>query len=540
MKHKKRILTLLLAFMMLGTILVGCANGTPAATTTPAPGAQSTPAPATGQPPAAPEELEHLNIEWLIWADAVRPDINECEFMILWQDMFNIHIEVIGIPYDQWTSSLRIWANAGDLPDVAQFEYNHVDGAMWAEQELVKKLPDDWKVRWPNLSAANDRTVVGDVLEKSFGGTYFLPRPIFNDNQPVDPLVSHQGIYFRKDRLQEVGAPIQTSYTPAEFLDVARTLQQNDLTGLPYVISNSGGELGWMFVYPVSTFSMNASEYFQDSNGQFQWGPAQPETLEGLKYYQQAWDEGLIHPEFFAASGHQDMFIVAGEISIIQAPGMAVVANRFGNNFREHQGLEPEEWLHFAFVTRPDGVFTGPEAPNYWGSLIMNPSIPEVKFTRLMDLLDYSSTVEGQNAIRMGIPEVDWTYEDGQLKSLLAAGENILDLHISSRPFWANLYIVSDDFGLINPAFPQIFRDMARNAYLARQDLSTPDSIGRINWDLQFFDSDARRRAQVNLGDEYAELIITPGNIEDKWNAWVAERMIVVQPVLDEMNAAFN
>jgi len=549
MKYNKLILTLVLAIFTLVFFVVGCGNDeTPEtdvpATATPAPTDPADDEDAEETPPAQADYSERVSIEWVVWGDTAHPDFSECEFMLMWEEMFNVDIEMVGLPYDQWTSSLRIWANAGDLPDVAQFSYNHVDGAMWAEQGLVKRMPDTWRASWPNLASAYDRTVIGDVLDATFGGTYFLPRPIFNENQPVYPLVSHQGIYFRRDWLEAVGAPIQPTYTLDEFMEIARAIQEQDPGNLGdrmTVIHNDAGGLAWIFVYPMSTYSMNASEFFKGDDGQFHWGPAQPETLEGLRFFQQAWDEGLLHPEFFAVSGHQDEFIVAGNVGIIQAPGMAVVANRFGNNFREHQDLEPEEWLHFAFIVQQDGVFTGPEAPNFWGALIMNPNIDDVKFERVMDILDFSSTTEGQNIIRMGIPEVDWTFDDDdQLMNLLPEGGNVLDLHTSVRPFWHNLYIVSDDFGLINPAFPQIYRDMAFNAYVERIESASPTSIGRIDWDIWFFDSDARRRATVNLADEYTELILAPGDIEDKWNAWVEERMVTIQPVLDELNAAFG
>ena len=91
--------------------------------------------------------------------------------------------------------------------------YKHADGASYAEQGLVKKLPDDWKTRWPNLAEAYEGTVVGPLLEEQFGGTYFLPRPVFANNQPTEPLVTHQSIFMRKDWLEAVGAEVKQAYT---------------------------------------------------------------------------------------------------------------------------------------------------------------------------------------------------------------------------------------------------------------------------------------------------------------------------------------
>lgn len=40
----------------------------------------------------------------------------------------------------------------------------------------------------------------------------------------------------------------------------------------------------------------------------------------------------------------------------------------------------------------------------------------------------------------------------------------------------------------------------------------------------------------MDLGDEYAKLILKDGDLEANWNAWVEEKMAVVQPVLDQLN----
>jgi putative aldouronate transport system substrate-binding protein len=40
----------------------------------------------------------------------------------------------------------------------------------------------------------------------------------------------------------------------------------------------------------------------------------------------------------------------------------------------------------------------------------------------------------------------------------------------------------------------------------------------------------------MNYGDEYAALIVKPGDIEANWKAWVEEKMPLIQPVLDELN----
>jgi putative aldouronate transport system substrate-binding protein len=39
------------------------------------------------------------------------------------------------------------------------------------------------------------------------------------------------------------------------------------------------------------------------------------------------------------------------------------------------------------------------------------------------------------------------------------------------------------------------------------------------------------------MADEYAALVIKSGDIETNWRSWVNEKMVLIQPVLDELNA---
>lgn len=80
---------------------------------------------------------------------------------------------------------------------------------------------------------------------------------------------------------------------------------------------------------------------------------------------------------------------------------------------------------------------------------------------------------------------------------------------------------------------------MSRNQYEAKEAAMTPETFYPIDWDANFYDSDAMRRCSFNLAEEYAALVVAPGDMETKWRDWVAEKMQLVQPVLDELNAQF-
>lgn len=539
---KKWIAVMILAVLMLQ--IVGCSQpGSSSAA--PAPSGSSAGSAESAAAPADSEKVysEHEVVSYAVYGDEFT-DINSDDFAKMWGEKFNIEWDLISMSADTWDEKIRIWTNAQDLPDVAQWEYKHADAAGFVDQGLVKKLPDDWKSRWPNLAAAYENTVLGPLLDEQYGGTYFLPRPIFANNKPTETMVTHEGIYMRKDWLKAVDAEIKVSYTIDELMEIARKIKEQDpgQVGDGLVpIGNNVTNLPYVFVYSLSSHSKQGETFYKGEDGQYRWGPADEDTLTALEYYQQAYEEGLIDPEFFSSGkNYQDVFYTEASSAMCQAPGMAQVALRFSNNFKTNFDIDTDQWLHFAFVTDNEGRYHGVEATNYWGVLMFSPDIDDERLERVLDVLDYSTTDQGQTEIRMGIEGVDWERDaNGGLVSLMPEGTTLFDKYYCIRPFYHNLYITSDDFGLVNPAYPQVFRDMSRNQYEAKEAAMTPETFYPIDWDANFYDSDAMRRCSFNLAEEYAALVVAPGDMETKWNNWVAEKMQLVQPVLDELNAKF-
>lgn len=66
------------------------------------------------------------------------------------------------------------------------------------------------------------------------------------------------------------------------------------------------------------------------------------------------------------------------------------------------------------------------------------------------------------------------------------------------------------------------------------------DSLGEIDFNYTFHTSDAKTRLgsiQAAYVDDYANLITKEGDLRANWEAWYADKMGMVQPVLDEVNA---
>ena len=88
-----------------------------------------------------------------------------------WTSTFNVEWDITSLTFENWVQRMNTWLNADDIPDRCVWNFNAGDAVNYVDQELVKKLPDDWKEKYPNLAAAADCTPLNAYYEELFGGT---------------------------------------------------------------------------------------------------------------------------------------------------------------------------------------------------------------------------------------------------------------------------------------------------------------------------------------------------------------------------------
>lgn len=492
---------------------------------------------------------EHLILSWLMAGIKSGGDYTADDWGRYWLEKYNIDFDIIATTIDasDWDERLRVWINSGDMPDVAHAEYSYGEIQNYAAQDAIYRLPDNWKDRWPNLAKTQQDVPIAAIAEEKLGGTYCLWRPVFSTNRPSKRLSYHALIYLRKDWLEACNLEVKDTYTPSELEEIARTFLEKDP-------GNVGSNLVGMSIrpydlaklWPTTDFSeaCNIGDgYYRDENGQFQWAPADQRTLESLKKYQQAYQEGLIDPEFYTYNRYQgsQKFYVQGTSGIALEDGHAIMITYIRNGLIA-QGLNPDEVLQLAQLVGEDGKYHYREDANYWGQVIFNPNISQEKFERAMDLLDFCATQEGQNLINMGFEGVDWERDaNGNYVSLL--DPSIQGDHLSvmagkypSKDSYFGSVVLTDDFALVSPNYSTQIQDTVRYFYKLRDEISDETTLLPREYDYETLSTREKSQAYMELGNEYAKLILKEGNLEENWKAWVAEKMAVVQPVLDQLN----
>ena len=471
-------------------------------------------------------------------------------FASWWSNRFNYDLEVTTLTFDNWTQNLRLWVTTGDMPDVATFDYtsnNHPDAAMFVEQGLIKRFPDNWKQRWPNIAAIYEVTSLGPHLEQLYGGTYFIPRARFQRNIPGDPLPNHWAMHMRRDWIQAVGMPLKTHYTLTEVMDYLRRVRDQDpgRVGARLVPFAATPRTAAMFF--LQSNSTHWDTFFLDTDGIYKWGAATNDTLEGLKLWYEAYSTGLMDPEFFLLGIDQDraqfntppvagMFFEGGPTGALQSARQTFVVNNPGTN--------ADEMYHFATALGINGYYHQRDLINFWGTIMFNPRVSDAVFERWMDVMDFASTDEGFVITNMGLPEIDFTVRNGEYVSLLPPG-TILSGAPGVGKYSSMGYIIGsvklfDDFNFDNPNIAQRYREESWTLYTERSRMSTPLTFPKVDWDLWTYDSPNMRRARFNYSTDFANMVInatSASHLEVLFRNWVNEQNHLVQPVLNELNA---
>ncbi|GHT99757.1 hypothetical protein FACS1894142_7660 [Spirochaetia bacterium] len=481
---------------------------------------------------------EHFDVEYAeAYVDEGRNYVDGDAWVRNWANNFNVTYNVIPMTDENWGERVRVWVNAGDAPEWFTMIFNLAEMRAYAGQGLVKKLPADWRTKFPNLAKAHDSSGAAEYTDREFGGTYFLHRPIFALNSPpVTKTVGHWTFYLRKDWGLAAGYPVKDSMKLSEIIEYARRVKAADPgrvgSGFAPMVFTPG-EIG-IFV------GINCGVgYKLGQDGKYYWNGGDSKVLEALKLLAGAYQEGLLDREFYTIKNPDNLgaFYTTGRAAVVQAAGMGWRMTEIDTHFASDLGLKYDDVVAPVVPIAEDGKFWGGMAGiQTWGSIAFSPSISDAKLERILSMLDYSCTREGQYEIRLGLKDIDWKYGAGDEIEVLIPPGTVTDKY-ALTPVYSWMFILPDDFMFIDPATKKSIRDKIRDMYILRERLTTEESFSsKVDWTLELFTPSARIPA-IDYGADFSALIVKGGDLEANWRAWVREKQVLLQPAVDELNS---
>jgi len=431
----------------------------------------------------------------------------------------------------------RIWINSGTLPDFLTWQtFNYQEYMNYVEQGLIAPLPDGWEERFPNLAAMVKKSGIYDYLVVD-GKIYGIPHTTFAVFIDMDRIVSHASIYYRKDWVEKLGLkPFGYAVTLSQLEEYIRGCINENLSGggITYGLTGAAQNIVDNFM----NFAGVDYDGIVEVNGKAELGAKLDGVVEAIALAREWYKKGLINPDFYILDSAQNRELMTGGLAAAFRDSGPV--NGYFNLENDFVKANPDKELTdigIAAMADDNGVTYINETTNFWSMTLFNPEIEEDKQLRLMEIMDWLCTKEGQYYCQLGLYDVEWVYDNsGKIKVIRQPNEkgelpSQYDVHPSYR-IWRCLGVLTDSFSFENPAFPE----HCRKDVLAVYDEKEKGVIIPFNYDYYLYASDLKSQFSMDFRGEVIRLMTTDGDIEKEWNDFIEKNRNMWEPLLNELN----
>lgn len=547
----KKITATLLSAAMVASLLAGCSGGgstsattaagsDTAATTTTAAAEETTVAKAEQATEAEKTYDEHVSVTATTSYSrnyaATGDDYTDNDFWRWVMDKYNMDMELWACAESEADEKQRIWVNSGTMPDMMNWHSPTIhEYVSYAEQGLLRPLPENWKTRWLNIARAVEATGAEETFTVD-GKLYALPVVSylnFVQLNPDNPVPGHNSIYFRKDWAEQVGMGDMGADGTVQMSVLKEYLQKIKDAGLTDTpLGTASNYMNVMFWWGCGANRTTAA--IKTDKG-YVWGPGEENYIKMISTLQDWYQSGLIDPEYFNNDlAYYNQAFASGITGALFRDG-AVGSLSDQTKFFEASGFEDPLGTVFEYATirADDGVIYSDGSKNYWTINVFNPESDDAAIERILDLTDWLCTKEGEISRYRGIPGVQWEFaEDGTINQL--DGDDEMHTKFDALTCIGtnvNDYLLSG-FGNDDIEIVERVRKMyeLRNAGVV---YSTPDEYTN-------FTGESKANYSVPTTSKISEIVVNNLDVESTWEAFKEEYRGLWQPLVDDLNAEFG
>ena len=447
---------------------------------------------------------------------------------------FDVNIDIWGNEAKSADEKEHLWMNGGTMPDAMIWEkFNYGEYLSYVDQGLLKPLPDGWQEKWPNLAKMVNVSNLASALEID-GKTYAIPHAVFGNYLNMSPIPAHFSIIFRYDLAKEVGMEnlgADGTIKLSELRAYLEALADKKLIDNAAIASKAENSI-WCFLLPNG---VDPNTYYKDEKG-FHWIFEDADRMVGAITMMQDWYKaGLLDADFYtkACADYRTMF-GAGQLAAMCDSGDVVNYNNYRKLYQDaFPDRDPYEDIHIAAIVAEDGTCYTHEAGNYWTVHVFAPETDDAKLERILDVMDYIASPEGGAASQIGVPGVDWEYnEDGTIK-LINSGVQY--------PSMDALYLLgycSDDFAY-SGAKGSLDN---RNVEEVKRIYAIKNAGKLFPYDMQYntYSSTLRSNYSLNTNGILSEIVVSGADVKTALEKYAKDNEQVWKPLQDEMNAYYG
>lgn len=449
-------------------------------------------------------------------------------------EKFDVAIDVWGNESKDADVKEHLWMNGGTMPDAMIWEkFNYGEYVSFVDQGLLKALPDGWQEKWPNLAKMTEVSGFADALAID-GQTYAIPHAVFGNYLDMSPIPAHFSIIFRYDLACEVGMEDMgkdNTVTLSEIRAYLEAVAAKNLIDMPCIASKAENSI-WMFMLP---YGIDPNAYHKDSTG-FHWIYEDADKLvPAIETMQDWYKAGLLDADFYtkACADYRTLF-EAGQMAAMCDSGDVVNYNTYRAKYQEaFPDRDPYNDIHIAAIVAEDGTCYTQEASNYWTVTCFSPETSDEKLVRILDVMDYLASPEGEAAAQIGVPGVDWEYDAEGKISLINSGVTYASMDA--------LYLLgycSDDFAYSGAKGSLDVRnvDEVKAIYAVK-------AAGKLfPYDMEYntYSSTLRSNYSLNTNGIISDIVVTGSDVKTALETYAEENKNVWKDLQDEMNAYYG
>lgn len=450
-------------------------------------------------------------------------------------DKFNLDIDIWAVDAAAQNETASVWILGGTMPDVLMWpNFDYPTYMSYIEQNLVRALPDGWETDYPNLYHMVQKTGLAEYINVD-GKTYGIPHATFCNFAEMEKIVNHVSIYYRADWLKELGMePWGPSVSISEFAEYLRGCIARDFAGNGNTIGLTTEES--RLISYAMMFTGEQYNGFNATEDGYVWGPCSENVIPVIAALREYYNEGLIDPDYYLLSDTDAMGVFySGNAAALIYSGSCSGIVQIVDAFRQANPDAGDGYAAVSMVTLTDddGQAYAQETTNYWTMSLFSPATDDATMARILTMIDWLCTREGQLVTQLGIEGTDWEYDaEGNLVSL--TNQTAITAYPSFYPF-NYISILSDDFSFVSPAYDSRAQDIVSSIYAAKQQ----GTVIPYNYDYAFYTSSAKEMYSVDIDSAVSNLLLTDADIETEWTAFIEQYRPMVDPLIEELNAAF-
>lgn len=450
-------------------------------------------------------------------------------------EKFNVEFELVATSLNDVKEKARMWVAAGDMPSVMWSEINGAgELKTWAQSGVLKEIPD--LSDYPNLKAIQDDIQTDDTVMVD-GKRYFINTA--RDLASVDYLGTQLFIY-RKDWAEALGM-YQEEYTWEEMMNLAKAMVAQDPGE-----NGDGKTIGMTSVkwaYPKCIGLVQSVPYwdsFHNKDGEYIWGPEQPETIEAIVLAKRMADEGVIwNEQALAQNADGPAKFAAGQVGILYHNLHSGNISKIVAGLKEvYPGEDVMDKIEIMKVIAPGGNgYYAEEVPDTWGQICISAKASDEVTHRMLAIMDFLATEEGVRLQRYGLEGIDYQMNGDEIELLWDKDEagNYINPYPTNSDRLLSLVMLNEfEKGvtdLVNAEVQAVNKQII--AYL-----QSDDKVIREK-DYAYSAFSAPNKDTSTLGgdtkNKVIELLMTSNDIEADYKAWLETQQEKKQAVLDEL-----